>query len=146
MATNMKVYSSATPGLSAAFDISRILELKDRQLEAQRAVLWLDDGGFICDCNTIAMRLLGCRPAGNPPLHISDFLPQLKDMELIHDCHLNSHLRYVAHLGHRFEVVSMHGTRFDGELFFSEVDCPVPYSLRLIIRLHHLKPTVYRVK
>ncbi len=146
MATNMKIYSSGATSPSAAFDIGRIPEIKDRQLETLRAVVWLDDGGFIRDCNTTAIRLLGCRPAGQPPLHISTFLPQLKEMELTHGRHLNSHLRYVAHIGHRFEVVSQHGVRFDGELFFSEVDGPVPNALRLIIRLHNLKPNVFRVK
>lgn len=146
MATNMKLYSSVTTSPITAFDIGHIPEIKDRKLETQRAVVWLDDGGFISDCNTTAMRLLGCRPAGHSPLHISTFLPQLKEMELMHGRRLNSHLRYVAHLGHRFEVVSQYGTRFDGELFFSEVDCPVPNSLRLIICLHNLKPNVFRVK
>ena len=142
----MKAYSTINPGPSATQDFGRILESSVRKQEAQRAILWLDANGNINDCNLTAVKMLGCRPAAKTPLHVTSLLPQLKEMKLTDGCHLNSHLRYVAHLGHRFDVFSLRGTRFEGELFFSDIEQPAPHAFRLIISLHNPVQRVFSVK
>lgn len=106
-------------------------------------MLWLDASGYIRDCNLTAVKMLACSSKSRKPLHVTALLPQLKEMKLIEGNHLNSHLRYVAHLGHRFEVFSVRGTRFEGELFFSEIEQPAPHAFRLIISLYNPVRTVF---
>jgi hypothetical protein len=142
----MKAYSTIHPGSSVNADFSHILEPSVRDPEARRAILWLDANGNIGDCNLTALKMLGCRPTVKTPLHVTALLPQLKEMTLTEGSHLNSHLRYVAHLGHRFEVLSLRGTRFEGELFFSDIEPPAPHAFRLIISLHNPVQRVFSVK
>ncbi len=142
----MKAYSTIHSSPSVNPDFGRILEPSARKLEAQRAILWLDANGYIGDCNLTAVKILGCPSTSGKLLHVTALLPQLKEMKLTEGSHLNSHLRYVAHLGHRFEVFSVRGTRFEGELFFSEIEQPAPHAFRLIITLHNPVQRVFSVK
>ncbi|PKO91357.1 MAG: hypothetical protein CVU15_10910 [Betaproteobacteria bacterium HGW-Betaproteobacteria-1] len=142
----MKAYSTINHGPSVNADFRHTLEPSVRNLDDKRAILWLDTQGNINDCNLTAVKMLGCRVTATPPLHVTALLPQLKEMKLIDGCHLNSHLRYVAHLGHRFEVFSLRGTRFEGELFFSDIEQPAPHAFRLIISLHNPVQRVFSVK
>jgi len=142
----MKVYSTVNFSPSVTPDFGPILEPSARKLEAQRAILWLDVNGYVGDCNLTAVKMLGCPSRSQKPLHVTALLPQLKEMKLIVGSHLNSHLRYIAHLGHRFEVFSLRGARFEGELFFSEIEQPAPHAFRLIISLYNPIQTVFSVK
>lgn len=148
----MKAYltsqSSMTsrPGPVTITDFSAVAQAAARKPESQRAILWLDADGYISDCNLTAVKVLACPADADQPLHVTALLPQLKEMKLNEGCHLNSHLRYIAHLGHRFEVFSVRGTRYEAELFFSEVEQPAPYAFRLIISLHHPEQRVFGVR
>lgn len=150
--TDMKAYLTAQPvmtgqtGPATIADFSTIAQTSVKKLEPQRAILWLDADGYINDCNLTAVKVLGCPAESGEPLHVTALLPQLKEMKLNEGCHLNSHLRYIAHLGHRFEVFSVRGTRYEAELFFSEVDQPAPYAFRLILSLHHPVQRMFSVK
>jgi hypothetical protein len=117
-----------------------------RESEPLCAILWLDTNGYVCDCNSVAVKQLGCEQKPKEPLHVSALLPQLKEMKLNDGCHINSHLRYIAHLGHRFEAFSVDGERFEVELFFSEVEQPAPYAFRVIIGLHSPVQRIFSVK
>lgn len=142
----MKAYLTAQPGPTAIPDFSTVAQTQAKNLEPQRAILWLDADGYISDCNLTAVKVLGCPAEPGESLHVTALLPQLKEMKLNEGCHLNSHLRYIAHLGHRFEVFSARGTRYEAELFFSEVEPPAPYAFRLILSLHHPVQRVFSVK
>lgn len=106
--------------------------------DAGLAVLMLDDKGVIFDCSRAAERLLGCVAAKLTWKHISTVLPQLKEIGLVHGRMVNPHLRYLSHIGHGFEVVSMSGIHFIGAIFFNEIDNLGRRYLRIII-----KPAAY---
>ncbi|CAG0961988.1 hypothetical protein MTYP_00781 [Methylophilaceae bacterium] len=140
MSTDAGTYRAVKTNSSITIKIKDFPGIKPTQPEAQVAILWLDDNGFVRDCNMTAIKLLGCHPADKTLRHISTFLPQLRNMELLQDSHLNPYLRYVAHVGHQFEVLTASGARLCGELFFSEVERPAPHALRLIISLLDQNP------
>lgn len=97
------------------------------------AVLTLYDNGMIRDCNKAGGKLLGCSPTELTWQHISRFLPQLKEIVLVRNSHLNPYLRFLSRVGHHFEVIGLDGAHFAGELFFSEMENLGRHLLRIII-------------
>jgi hypothetical protein len=140
----MNAYQTVHADLPDNSRLTTLARASVRELEPMRAILWLDTEGYVCDCNSTAVKVLGC--GSDRRMHVTALLPQLREMRLNEGCHLNSHLRYIAHLGHRFEAFSASGVRYEAELFLSEVEQPAPYAFRLIIGLYRPVQRIYSMK
>lgn len=97
------------------------------------AVLTLTDKGMIRDCNEAVGRLFGCQPSQLIWQHISVLLPQLAEIVLMQGGQINPRLRFLSHIGHRFEVASPDGTGFSSELFFRTVESAGRRYLRVML-------------
>jgi len=97
------------------------------------AALILNDKGMIRDCNESAGKLLGCLPSQLVWQHISKFLPQLAETELMQGEQINPRLRFLSRLGHHFQVARIGNTGFASELFFHCVENSGRRHLRLIL-------------
>lgn len=69
------------------------------------AILILNDDGLIQHCNQRGGELLGRQPSSLIWEPVSAVLPQLAEMTLISNDQINPRLRFLARIGHRFEVV-----------------------------------------
>ena len=94
----------------------------------------LSDNGVITDCNGACATLLGIPPNGTVKQHISKFLPQIHELMLFKDRHLNPHLRFLSRIGNRFQAVRSDGTFFDSKVFFVELGNTCESFIRVIIR------------
>jgi hypothetical protein len=82
--------------------------------------LTLNEQGIICGCDISADSsgyLFGYHqntPAGG---HISKLIPELASIKLMHDDRINPRLRFLSHIGHRFQLSSPSGQTFDVKFF-----------------------------
>lgn len=96
-------------------------------------VLTLNDNGMIRDCSKACGKLLGCASDRLIWRHVSMLLPQLAKTALMLGGQINPRLRFLSHIGHRFEVVAPDGVRFISKLFFNDVEHSGRHNLRVII-------------
>ncbi len=113
---------------------SKLGNLKLVNTENELAVLMLDDNGMIRDCNMASAKLLGCASSILIWQHISKFLPQLSDFNLIDGERVNPHLRFLTRIGHHFEVITTSGTHFFSAVFFNDVEDFGRHCLRIIFQ------------
>ena len=98
------------------------------------AILILTDNGLIQHCNQRVGELLGRQPSSLIWEPVSAVLPQLAEMTLISNDQINPRLRFLARIGHRFEVVGSHGIHLKCELFFIHKEYRGHHYLQVIIR------------
>lgn len=98
------------------------------------AELVLDDRGMIRDCNHAASSLFRLERKGMLWRHVSSFLPQLSDMDLMKGGEPAARLRFLCSIGHGFQALCGNGERFIAELFINNLDNAGPRHLRLIVR------------
>jgi hypothetical protein len=103
--------------------------------EDERAVLTLDVNGLIRSCNKAAARLMECPISLLVWQHVSNILPQLADVQLILDGHINPRLRFLSRVGHRFELAMPGGRYMSSRIFFNELESSGRHNVRLIICL-----------
>lgn len=87
------------------------------------AILTVSSNGMVLECNEISEKILDI-PLQHPDgLHISRLFPQLQDINLLEaeGERVNPYLRFLSRIGRNFEIVSMTGRQFLGELFFSDI-------------------------
>lgn len=97
------------------------------------AVLMINDNGIIHECNRAFEKLFGYLSSDILWKHVSLLLPQLAGIALMNSGQVNPRLRFLAHIGHQFEVISLGGIHFASQLFISEVENLGEHYLRIII-------------
>lgn len=110
-------------------------EISTRQdmIDDGMAILILNDNGLIQHCNRRICVLIGRQPSSLIWEHVSAVIPQLGEITLINNEQINPRLRFLARIGHRFELVGQHGIRFKCELFLNYKEYQGRHSLQVII-------------
>lgn len=98
------------------------------------AVLRLDGRGLVCDCNRLVEKLFNYTRSQLVWQHVSLLLPELADLELLHDGQANMHLRFLSHVGHHFQAITQDGKRFASKIFLNVIDSAGNGQLSLIVR------------
>ena len=75
------------------------------------AELTLSDNGLIRECNKAFERLFGFTQKMLLWQHVSMLLPQLAGVAIVREGEINHRLHYLAHIGHRFEMLCLGGGR-----------------------------------
>lgn len=102
--------------------------------EEDVAVLTLDDRGMVRDCNRSGETLFNYRRSELVWRHVSMLLPQLVDLNLVHNGEPNPQLRFLSRVGRHFQAVTRDGERFASELFLNLLDDTGHGRLSLIVR------------
>ncbi len=84
--------------------------------------LTLNEQGMICGCNIPTDDLFGYRHGALAWGHISELMPELASIKLMQDGHINPRLRFLSHIGHRFQLLSLGGKLFDVKFFIREIE------------------------
>ena len=84
--------------------------------------LTLDEQGMICGCNIPTGDLFGYRCGESAWGHISVLMPELASIKLMRDGQINPRLRFLSHIGHRFQLLSLGGKLFDVKFFIREIE------------------------
>ncbi|MCP5245832.1 MAG: hypothetical protein H6937_07745 [Burkholderiales bacterium] len=95
--------------------------LKRSNEQGNPAIFMLSDNGMILESNSRGQMLLGYT---TNKMHISKLIPFLSNIELVEKEHerVNPYLRFLSRIGHHFEVTSITGRNFSGELCFSDIN------------------------
>ena len=108
------------------------LKLDLHDIENQ-SVLVLDDHGVTCHLNKAAAKLLNRSLRTLVWQHISTLLPQIKNELVSQSGQLNPRLRYLARIGHKFQLAMPDGKYLSVQLFITEMEKFGRHYLRLII-------------
>ena len=84
--------------------------------------LTLDEQGMICGCNIPTGDLFGYRLGQSAWGHISELVPELASIKLMREGRINPRLRFLSHIGHRFQLLSLGGKLFDVKFFIREIE------------------------
>lgn len=95
--------------------------------------LTLSDSGMIRECSRAIERLFGYSPAKLLWQHISVLLPQLAGMALVTGGEINHRLHYLAHIGHRFEMIGMDGVCSLVRICLNDAEAMGRHCVRLTI-------------
>lgn len=87
-----------------------------------RIDLTLNELGVICACDIQAGDKLGYGCSELAWRHISTLLPELAGIGLMRDGQINPRLRFLSHIGHRFQLVGLGGEIAEGRLFLRDVE------------------------
>ena len=102
--------------------------------EAATAVLALDEGGIVCNCNSNAevlfkychSELVGC--------HVSQLLPQLAGVNLIQNGRPNPRIHFLCRIGRQFQGMAQDGEYFAATLLLNVLDTKGCGRIALIVR------------
>lgn len=97
------------------------------------AELMINSNGIIHGCNKTFEKLFGYMSSDILWKPVSMLLPQLADIKLITGEEINPRLRFLMHIGHQFEVISLGGIHMASQLFINEVENFGRRYLRIII-------------
>ena len=95
--------------------------------------LTLNEQGMICGCNILTDDLFGYRRGASAWGHISELMPELAAIKLMRDGQINPRLRFLSHIGHRFQLLSLSGKLFDVKFFIREIENQGRRYLRAMI-------------
>ena len=84
--------------------------------------LTLNEQGMICGCDIPTGDLFGFRHGESAWGHISKLVPELASIKLMRDGRINPRLRFLSHIGHRFQLLSLGGKLFDVKFFIREIE------------------------
>lgn len=100
------------------------------------AMLILAENGVIVDANHEAEVLLTISSGQIRKLHISRIISALKKIDLldIHEKRVNTYLRFLSRIGHKFKLRSLSGTEFSSELFFSDIESANQHNIAVKIQ------------
>jgi PAS domain-containing protein len=98
------------------------------------AVIMVDEGGLIRECDEAARSWFGYPAAELHMRPLSVILPQLAGVDIIKAGMLNSRLRYLCRLGVRYVGLSRSGCCFNCELFFTDLHNANLPRLRLVVK------------
>ena len=102
--------------------------------ECDPPALMVDERGIICDCNRAIESLFGYRRSEVVWRHISMLLPQMHDIELMLQGHVNPKLQFLCRIGKPFAALARSGECFDSTLFLNDLGNPGSPRLRVIVR------------
>lgn len=97
-------------------------------------VLTLDESGMICDCSKAGEQLFGYGRKDMVWQHVSKFLPELSDIELVKDGQFNPQLGFLCHCGHHFRATNRVGNVFLSELHFVLLNGAEKHTIRMIVQ------------
>lgn len=95
--------------------------------------LTLNEQGIICDCNIPVGDLFGYRRSELAWRHISELMPELAGIKLMHDGRINPRLHFLSHIGHRFQLLGLGGKLFEVKLFIRDMEIQGRHDLRAMI-------------
>lgn len=95
--------------------------------------LTLSEQGMICGCNIPTGDLFGYRRDASAWGHISELMPELASIKLMRDGQINPRLRFLSHIGHRFQLISFGGKLFDVKFFIRAIENQGQRYLRAMI-------------
>ena len=98
------------------------------------AALTLDEEGVICDCSDSGEELFGYSRRELIRQHVSKLLPQLSEVKLVQDGHLNQRFGLLCRCGQHFQAQGRYGSSFQSELSFVHLDHSGKCILRLFVR------------
>lgn len=116
-----------------AFDDWLAIDNDDTAHSQEQAVLAVDDNGMIRHCNGAASKLLGCPINKLVWRHVASLLPQLAHMTLTKDGQINPRLRFLARIGHGFQLIAPDGMVRSVQIFISDIESYNGHFMRLII-------------
>ena len=97
-------------------------------------VLLLDDQGFIQEYSQSVESQFGYHRSQLLRQHISCLIPQLSEIDLILEGHLNPLLNYICHCDHIFEALNSRSDIIICNLGFVRIEYNARRFLRLIVR------------
>lgn len=106
----------------------------DTNANAERAILQLDEHGWISDCNTAAEDLFGFDRKQMQSKHVSFLIPQLANLCLLQDGHINPRMKLLCRIGWQFTARARGRLPFHCHLFLSQPGHNESRHLRLIAR------------
>jgi hypothetical protein len=95
--------------------------------------LTLNEQGMIYSYNIPTGDLFGYRRGELDLGHISELMPELATIKLMRDGQINPRLRFLSHIGHRFQLMSLGGKLFDVKFFIREMESQGRRYLRAMI-------------
>ena len=95
--------------------------------------LTLNEQGMVCDCTILTGDLFGYRHGELAWGHISELMPELAAIKLICDGQINPRLRFLSHIGHRFQLLSLGGKPVDVKFFIRDIENQGRRYLRAMI-------------
>ena len=95
--------------------------------------LTLNEQGMVCDCTIPIGDLFGYRRGAPVWGHISVLMPELAAIKLMRDGQINPRLRFLSHIGHRFQLLSFGGKLFDVKFFIRDIENNSRRYLRAMI-------------
>lgn len=116
-----------------AFDDWLAIGNDDTSDSQEQAMLAVDENGMIRQCNGAASKLLGCPVSKLVWRHISSLLPQLAHMALTKNGQINPRLRFLARIGHSFQLIASDGMMRSVQIFISDLENYNGHFMRLII-------------
>lgn len=93
----------------------------------------LDAQGVIQECDESFARRFGYAASQVPGRHLSELLPELADVELLPDGHLNERLHFFCHIGKRFRALRRDGIQFAIRLFLTMIGSDDAPRLRMLV-------------
>jgi PAS domain S-box-containing protein len=96
--------------------------------------LTLDERGMICDCSNAGEKLFGYSRKNLVWQHVSKLLPELSEIQLLKNGHLNPQLGFLCHCGHHFRATNRLGNVFLSELHFVLLNVAEKYTIRMIVQ------------
>jgi hypothetical protein len=97
------------------------------------AELVINPNGIIHGCNKAFERISGYLSSDILWKPVSMLLPQLESINLIAGKEINPRLRFLMHIGHRFDVIGLGGIQLASQLFINEIESLGQRYLRIII-------------
>ena len=97
------------------------------------AVLTLDGGGIIRDCDTAGEYLFKYRRNELKGQQVSMLLPDLAGVPVVEHGQPNPRLRHLSRAGHQFCTVTKDGERFGSELYLNLLDNTGEARLTLLV-------------
>ena len=88
---------------------------------------------MIRGCTIPTGDLFGYRRGASVWGHISELMPELAAINLMRDGQINPRLRFLSHIGHRFQLLSFGGKLFDVKFFIRDIENNSRRYLRAMI-------------
>lgn len=88
------------------------------------AILTVANDGTVMECNDIGEEILELPKAHCHRTPIAMLLPQLGKIDLLEESgeRVNPYLRFLSRIGRNFEIITMNGRQFSGELYFNDIN------------------------
>jgi PAS domain S-box-containing protein len=132
---NMLIESSAINSIDVSVFAQHPLLIDGKHMERlSPPAFWLDDNGYIQECDKSAERMFGYGQQELAWQHISCLFPSLAEVVLMQGDRLNPMLNYICHCDHVFEAIDRQGNIIICNLNCFLVDNKGKPNVRLMVR------------